>query len=378
MERGLYVHVPFCIKKCNYCDFNSFKLNYEDKKNYIKSIITEMKLYSKQFDKDCFSTVFIGGGTPSILENEELKLLIDNIHSNFNISDDAEISIEANPGTLTKEKLNTLYLSGVNRLSMGLQSSDKKHLASLGRIHSYEEFKENFEIARKIGFENINVDLMFSLPDQTFDQWKQTLKDVIALNPSHISAYSLIIEDETVFGTLYDEGKLELLDEELDLKMYYYTRDYLKENGYNQYEISNYAKDKKECKHNILYWKCGQYLGLGPGSHSYLNKERFSNYKDIKTYCEKLKDFELPIEHVEKLDKQDMIEEKIFMGLRMNEGIDLKKFNKEFEVDFMKMYKTEMESLKNKNLVRLVGSRLCLTNEGIDISNKVFIEFLEK
>ncbi|WP_099187354.1 radical SAM family heme chaperone HemW [Tepidibacter mesophilus] len=378
MGKGLYVHVPFCIKKCNYCDFNSFKLDYEDKKRYIRSIITEMNLYSKQFDKDCFSTVFIGGGTPSILENEELKLLIDNIHSNFDIVDDAEISIEANPGTLTEEKLNTLFLSGVNRLSIGLQSSDRKHLESLGRIHSYEEFKENFEIARKIGFENINVDLMFSLPSQTFEHWKQTLKDVVKLNPSHISAYSLIIENETVFGRLYDEGKLELLDEELDLKMYYYTRDYLKEKGYNQYEISNYAKDKKECKHNILYWRCGQYLGLGPGAHSYLNKERFSNYKDIKTYCEKLRNFELPIENIEKLDKQDMIEEKIFMGLRMNEGIDLKKINEEFKVDFMKMYKNEVESLKNTNLIELVDSRLSLTNKGIDISNKVFVEFLKK
>lgn len=378
MGKGIYVHVPFCIKKCNYCDFNSFKLNREDKKNYIEGIIAEMKLYSKQFDKDCFSTVFIGGGTPSILESEELKLLIDNIHSNFNISDDAEISIEANPGTLTSEKLKTLYLSGVNRLSMGLQSSDKKHLESLGRIHSYEEFKKNFEIAREVGFENINVDLMFSLPNQTFEEWQQTLKDVVKLNPTHISAYSLIIEDGTVFGKLYDEGKLELSDEELYLKMYYYTRSYLKENGYNQYEISNYAKNKKECKHNVLYWKCGNYLGIGPGSHSYLNEKRFSNYKDIKTYCEKLKKSELPIENIEKLDKQDMMEEKVIMGLRMNEGINLKKFNKRFEIDFMKIYKSEVESLENKGLIKLDDSKICLTNRGIDISNKVFIEFLKK
>ncbi|MEJ8554306.1 radical SAM family heme chaperone HemW [Tepidibacter sp. Z1-5] len=378
MEKGLYVHVPFCIKKCNYCDFNSFKLNPQDKKDYIEGIITEMQLYSKQLNENYFSTVFIGGGTPSILENQELKLLIDNIHDNFNIADDAEISIEANPGTLTKEKLETLYLAGVNRLSMGLQSSNQKHLESLGRIHSYEEFKKNFEIARKIGFENINVDLMFSLPNQTFDEWKQTLKDVVKLNPTHISAYSLIIEDETVFGRLYDEGKLELLDEELYLKMYYYTRDYLKENGYNQYEISNYAKNKKSCKHNILYWKCAQYLGLGPGSHSYLNQKRYSNYKDIKTYCEKLRNSELPIEHIEKLDKQDMMEEKIIMGLRMNEGIDLEKFNEGFEVDFMKIYKNEVEALKNNGLVKLENSKMCLTNKGIDISNKVFIEFLKK
>ncbi|MCT4507567.1 MAG: radical SAM family heme chaperone HemW [Tepidibacter sp.] len=378
MDKGLYVHVPFCLKKCNYCDFNSFKLNHEDKESYIESIITEIKLYSKKFDKDYFSTVFIGGGTPSILESEELRLLIDSIHSNFNITESAEISIEANPGTLTKEKLNTLYSLGVNRLSMGLQSSNQKHLKFLGRIHSYEEFKENFEIARKVGFENINVDLMFSLPNQTFDEWKQTLEDVVDLKPDHISAYSLIIEEGTVFGSLYDEGRLELLDEELDLKMYYYTRDYLKENGYNQYEISNYAKDKKKCRHNILYWKCGQYLGLGPGSHSYLNEERFSNYKDIKTYCEKLRNFKLPIANVEKLDKQDMIEEKIFMGLRMNEGINLEKFNQEFEVDFMKIYKNEVESLKSKGLIKIINSRLSLTNKGIDISNKVFIEFLKK
>ncbi|SHG89276.1 radical SAM family heme chaperone HemW [Tepidibacter thalassicus] len=377
MERGLYIHVPFCVKKCNYCDFNSFKFTKEDKEKYIESLIREIGIYSENLKENCFSTIFIGGGTPTILSIEDISYIFKCIYDSFNIKKDAEITIESNPGTLTKEKLKLLYSIGVNRLSMGLQAYQKKHLDYLGRIHSYEEFEKNFKDAIDIGFENINVDIMFSLPNQTFDDWRETLENVVSLNPAHISAYSLIIEEETVFGKMYEKGELNVLDEEIDLKMYHYTRDYLKTEGYNQYEISNFSKSGYECKHNILYWRSKEYLGLGPGAHSYLEGVRFSNYCSLETYFEKLNNNILPVEDSHKLEEKDKIEEKIFMGLRMNEGIYFKEFKEEFEIDFMKEYKDIIEKLRNKNLIDYTKDRLYLTNRGIDLSNSVFVEFLK-
>ncbi|SHJ75781.1 radical SAM family heme chaperone HemW [Tepidibacter formicigenes] len=377
MERGLYIHVPFCIKKCNYCDFNSFKFTKEDKENYIESLIKEINIYSKKLKENYFSTFFIGGGTPTVLSESELKSIFENIYSGFNIKKDAEITIEANPGTLTKEKLKTLYDLGVNRLSVGLQASQQEHLDFLGRIHSYEEFEKNFNDAKDIGFKNINVDLMFSLPNQSFNDWKETLEKVVNLNPTHISAYSLIIEDETVFGNMHKKGELNILDEEIELRMYHYTKDYLKNKGYNQYEISNFSKSGYECKHNILYWKCKEYLGLGPGAHSYIEGVRYSNYCSLEKYFKRLNNDDLPIECSQKLEKKDKLEEKIFMGLRMKEGIYFKEFEEYFKIDFMKEYKDVIEKLKNEGLINFTKDRLYLTDKGIDISNKVFVEFLK-
>lgn len=374
---GLYLHVPFCIKKCNYCDFNSYSINGEDKDKYLESIVKEMNLYRSDFKDKVFTSVFIGGGTPTILKEDELEYLFNNIYSNFNIHSDAEISIEANPGTLTKSKLKTLYNIGVNRLSIGLQAYQQSHLDKLGRIHTFEEFAKNYEDAKNIGFNNINIDLMYALPNQTIDDWKETLQKVVMLNPTHISAYSLIIEEGTKFYELYERKELNPTDEELDIKMYRYSIKYLKEYGYNQYEISNYSKKGYECNHNIIYWKCEEYLGLGPGASGYIDGVRYSNVEALNEYFGHIDSENKPICDKNILEVKDKIEEKIFMGLRMNEGIYFNDFAKEFNINFKEKYKGIMEKLRNNNLIDYDDKIMYLTQKGIEVSNSVFIEFLD-
>ena len=275
---GLYIHVPFCGQKCNYCDFNSYKIEEKNQKtDYLISIRKEMELYKEEFKSKEFTSVFLGGGTPSILTPEELTTLMENIYSNFNIGKDAEITMECNPGTLDKVKLKAIKSLGINRLSMGLQVTQDHHLKYIGRIHTYEQFEKNYKDAIEVGINNINVDLMYSLPNQSFDEWKETLNKIINLNPSHISAYSLILEEGTKFYDMYLNKEFELNDEEVDINIYNYTIDTLCKNGYHQYEISNYSKEGYECKHNIVYWKCDNYLGLGPGASGYINNYRYSN-----------------------------------------------------------------------------------------------------
>jgi oxygen-independent coproporphyrinogen III oxidase len=374
---GLYLHVPFCIKKCNYCDFNSYSINNKDKDKYLENIVKEMNLYKEDFKDKVFTSVFIGGGTPTILKEDELEYLFNNIYSNFNIHSDAEISIEANPGTLTKSKLKTLYNIGVNRLSIGLQAYQQSHLDKLGRIHTFEEFAKNYEDAKNVGFNNINIDLMYALPNQTIDEWEETLQKVVMLNPTHISAYSLIIEEGTKFYELYENKELNPTDEELDIKMYRYTIKYLKEYGYNQYEISNYSKKGYECNHNIIYWKCEEYLGLGPGASGYIDGVRYSNIEDLDDYFKTIDNENKPVRDKNILEVKDKIEEKIFMGLRMNEGIYFNDFAKEFNINFKEKYKDIMEKLRNNNLIDYDDKIMYLTQKGIEVSNSVFIEFLD-
>ncbi|KXZ40092.1 oxygen-independent coproporphyrinogen-3 oxidase [Alkalithermobacter thermoalcaliphilus JW-YL-7 = DSM 7308] len=374
MSIGLYIHIPFCIRKCNYCDFVSYEITSEKREKFIKNIIKEMKLYS-DIDK-VISSIFIGGGTPTILNEIELEYILSSIGKYFKIKKDAEITIESNPGTLSKEKLKVLYSLGVNRLSIGLQAYQDKHLRLLGRIHTFKEFEENFQNAVEAGFENINVDLMFSLPDQTINEWVETLQKVVSLNPKHISAYSLIIEEGTKLYDIYESNKINI-DENLDRKMYYFAKKYLKENGYKQYEISNFAKDGYECKHNIIYWKTKEYIGLGPSAHSYLNGIRFSNFACLDRYCKELEKGNKPIQEKIKLTEKEKLEETIFMGLRMNEGIDMEKINKKFGIDFIKIYGETINKLIEKGYIKLNNNNISLTDKGIDLSNKVFIEFLQ-
>ena len=371
---GLYIHVPFCVKKCNYCDFNSFKIDKKLKEQYLKDLEREMKLYKSEEE---ISSVFLGGGTPSILSEEEIKYMFKNIYENFNIKKDAEITIECNPGTLTTEKLKAMKYVGINRLSIGLQATQEKHLNYIGRIHTYEQFEQNYKEARNIGFNNINIDLMYSLPNQKFDEWKETLEKITNLNPEHISAYSLILEEGTQLYDMYENREFELIDEDSDIDMYEYTIKYLASKGYNQYEISNYSKSNLECKHNILYWKCGHYIGLGPGASGYIGDERYSNLCDLNEYHSALEESKKPIESIEVLSLKDKIEEKIFMGLRMNKGIEFEEFKKIYRIDFLETYKKQVKELKDKELIDYDDKFLYLTQKGREISNSVFIEFMD-
>ena len=373
---GLYIHVPFCAQKCYYCDFNSYKIKSNEKEDYLINIEREMHLYKDEFKDKYFDTVFLGGGTPSILKSEELSRLFDKLNENFNIKKDAEITIECNPGTINKEKLKFMKKMGINRLSIGLQAVQNYHLKSIGRIHTYEEFERNYYDAIDVGFNNINIDLMYALPNQKEDEWRETLNKIISLNPSHISAYSLILEEGTKLYDMYENNEFKLLDEDTDIKMYEYTIHTLKRHGYNQYEISNYSKEGLECRHNIIYWKCDHYLGIGPGASGFIGDTRYSNIEDICEYNKCIMQNIRPVSEEIELTKKDKIEEFIFMGLRMNEGINVDIFKERFDTDFYDIYQEVMDKLIKRELVRFDGKNISLTQKGREISNSVFIEFL--
>lgn len=389
---GLYVHIPFCVKKCKYCDFNSYKMDIDSKKRYIEDLKMEMELYSNKLYKDnkyknkeCCSlnkndkitSIFVGGGTPSILTSDEIREVFISIKEMFDIDENAEITIECNPGTLTLEKLKTMKEIGINRLSIGLQAIQEKHLNFIGRIHTYEEFEKNYKDALSVGFKNINIDLMYSLPNQTLCDWKETLEKVVHLNPTHISAYSLILEEGTELYNMYESNKFELIDENVDIEMYEYTINYLKSKGYNQYEISNYSKEGYNCEHNILYWECEHYIGIGAGASGYINENRYNNVESLEDYHLSLVKREKPIQENEILSEKDMIEEKIFMGLRMNKGIKFEDFKKKFGIDFREKYNKQIEMLLARKLINQSFEGIQLTQKGREISNSVFIEFME-
>lgn len=372
---GLYIHVPFCVKKCNYCDFNSFSIDNKLKNTYLQDLKREMELYKNDENQE-ITSIFLGGGTPSILSGDEIKYIFKFINENFKVRDDAEITMECNPGTLTIEKLKAMKESGVNRLSIGLQATQNNHLKYIGRIHTYELFEKNYKEAISIGFDNINIDLMYSLPNQTFDDWKESLEKVTNLNPTHISAYSLILEESTELYNMHERNEFSIMDEDIDIEMYEYTINYLKSKGYNQYEISNYSKDGFECEHNILYWKCEQYIGLGPGASGYIKNIRYSNVCDLSEYHKMVTDNKKPIDNKEIINNQDAIEEKIFMGLRMNEGIKFEDFKQKFDIDFLKRYYKQIQELNEKKLITINDEGIALTQKGMEISNSVFIEFI--
>ncbi|MBY1379491.1 radical SAM family heme chaperone HemW [Clostridioides difficile] len=389
---GLYVHIPFCVKKCKYCDFNSYKMDIDSKKRYIEDLKIEMELYSNKLYKDnkyknkeCCSlnkndkitSIFVGGGTPSILTSDEIREVFISIKEMFEIDENAEITIECNPGILTLEKLKTMKEIGINRLSIGLQAIQEKHLNFIGRIHTYEEFEKNYKDALSVGFKNINIDLMYSLPNQTLCDWKETLEKVVHLNPTHISAYSLILEEGTELYNMYESNKFELIDENVDIEMYEYTINYLKSKGYNQYEISNYSKEGYNCEHNILYWECEHYIGIGAGASGYINENRYNNVESLEDYHLSLVKREKPIQENEILSEKDMIEEKIFMGLRMNKGIKFEDFKKKFGIDFREKYNKQIEMLLARKLINQSFEGIQLTQKGREISNSVFIEFME-
>ena len=374
---GLYIHIPFCVRKCKYCDFNSFKLNIDEKKKYLSALSKEMELYKEKIGQKEIDSIFVGGGTPSILNEEEIKILFDNINLNFKIKEDAEITMECNPGTLTLNKLKTMKKCGVNRLSIGLQAVQNHHLKYIGRIHTFEEFEKNYHEAKKVGFDNINIDLMYALPNQTKEDWMESLEKVVNLNPTHISAYSLILEENTELFDMYERKEFKLLDEDTDIEMYEYTINYLKSHGYNQYEISNYAKEGFECKHNILYWKCENYVGIGTSASGFLDEIRYNNLFEIDKYEELILNGKKPIEWEEKLSIKDKIEESIFLGLRMNEGIKFKDFKNKYDFNFLEEYKNEIEKLTKLQLIDINETGMKLTQKGKEISNSVFVEFIK-
>lgn len=407
-ELELYLHIPFCERKCAYCDFLSAPADLPVRISYIKKLQEEIAYYGAQYGEYQVSSIFFGGGTPTILEGYQLAAILETVKEHFNITTDAEITVECNPGTLTAGKAEKLVQAGFNRLSMGLQSADDRELHLLGRIHNFAQFLESYDLARKAGFQNINVDLMSALPGQTLKSWQDTLQKVTALRPEHISAYSLIIEEGTPFYERFAEderireegGHPRLLPEEdVERQMYELTETFLHTKGYERYEISNYAKPGYECRHNCGYWTRKDYLGLGLGASSLVEHQRFQNTSELKTYLEQeyspqcegqheriAETIQLQEEtgltqtghhiHIETLDKKSEMEEFMFLGLRLMAGISRQQFEKKFQVTLNSVYGEVFRKLKGEQLIEEVAGYVRLTEHGIDVSNYVLAEFL--
>lgn len=380
-ELELYIHIPFCIRKCAYCDFLSGPADDKTIECYVEKLIEEIQAHGAS-DLACESeltTIFFGGGTPSILSGSQIKGIMEVVKTNFSVTKEAEISMEANPGTVTREKLEMYSEAGVNRISFGLQSTNNEELKLLGRIHTYEEFQESYQMARAAGFDNINVDLISAIPKQTLESWEESLKKVLALEPEHISAYSLIVEEGTPFYEKYGEGAEceELLpSEEDERKMYHRTEELLEEAGYYRYEISNYAKPGRECRHNLGYWERKNYLGIGLGASSLIDDVRYRNTECLEDYIQ----FSCELDQIQKareiLSKEEQMEEFIFLGLRKVEGISKKLFQDTFGKTLEQCYGIGIERMKSEQLLEEVNGMLRLTKKGIDVSNYVFSEIL--
>ena len=373
-EIGIYIHIPFCKKKCYYCDFISYS-NKDDKiEEYIEAIKKEIEL---QKIKSEITTIYIGGGTPSYIDSKYIKEIIEKIYKK-NVSKDAEITIEVNPGTVTIEKLKDYKDCGINRLSIGLQSAQDELLKQIGRIHNFEQFLDTFKMARKVGFKNINVDLMLGLPNQRIKDLKESLDTVIELQPEHISVYSLIVEDGTVIANKIEKGELELPEEDLERNMYWYVKNTLELNGYKHYEISNFAKQGYESRHNMNCWKQKEYIGIGTAAHSYRDVVRYSNTENIGEYIRNIKKENLErnriIHEIQKED--DAQREYMLLGLRQLDGVKISEFKSKFGGNPIYIFRNQLKTLTDEGLINVDDDNIRLTDRGIDLANLVWEKFV--
>lgn len=373
---GIYIHIPFCRAKCFYCDFNSFACRDELVPAYFDALKKEIALNAEKLRGYTIKTVFIGGGTPSVVDSQYIYDVLNLLNENLNIDQKAEISIETNPGTLTCEKLEIFKNMGINRLSIGLQAWQDRILEMIGRIHTVKEFEENFKLARKVGFDNINVDLIFGVPGQSFEDWCETLKCVTALGPEHLSCYSLKIEEGTVFGNRLESGELVPLDDDIDREMYSYCKDYLYQKGYKHYEISNFAKSGYECRHNLVYWYIEEYIGFGAGAHSFFESTRFNNVCDIEGYIASIMNNKVPSENAEVIDKKGSMTEFMILGLRLIDGVSIEDFRSRFDEEVYNVYGNEIDKLVERGLLVVKEDTMFLSPLGLDFANQVFMEFV--
>ena len=367
----IYIHIPFCIRKCDYCDFLSGPSGPEEQADYVQALLREIQAVEEGEGRSV-SSIFIGGGTPSVLDERLLGDILREIRNRFKMEEDAEITIEVNPGTANIGKLQAYREMGINRLSIGLQSPEDRELKILGRIHNYGQFLETYQEARTVGFDNINIDLMSAIPDQTYEGWVKNLRTVAELEPEHISAYSLIVEE----GTPFAARKLNLPDEDTEYNMYEATAQILKEYGFEQYEISNYARKGRKCRHNVGYWTRQDYLGFGLGASSLYGKERFANTADMKKYLENSKNPEKIREKEPSLTREDEMAEFMFLGLRMTKGISKADFQRCFGCTIESVYGEVLEKYESMELLLEKDGRIFLNREGIHVSNSIMAEFL--
>lgn len=386
-EIGIYVHIPFCKQKCYYCDFKSYANKEELIEKYIKWLKYEIKEVGEgnklDYENDLdelvtVKTIYIGGGTPSYLDSKYIKEIIEEIRENFKLADKVEITIEVNPGTVNKTKLLDYINSGINRISIGLQSTDNELLKRIGRIHKYEDFLQTYNMAREVGFKNINVDLMLALPGQTIAKLEKGLKQVIDLQPEHISLYSLIIEDGTKIEKMLKNNEITLPDENIERKMYWKTKKVLEEDGYIHYEISNFAKEGYKSEHNWNCWSQKEYMGFGVAAHSYTNDVRFSNIDSIEEYIENYEQGNVTDNFVfhEKQTQSSKMKEYMMLGLRKIEGISIQEFKNKFVGNPLYIYRKELQKLVEEELIEIELDKIKLTKKGLDFANIVWEEFI--
>ena len=399
----LYIHIPFCVKKCDYCDFLSFAADEQTQKSYVAALQKELAFYGAKYKDRRITTIFIGGGTPSWLKEDYMQAIMETVYHYFSVEQDAEITIECNPGTITEHKFEVYRRIGINRLSIGLQSVHNEELKILGRIHTFEQFLKTYDMARKHGFSNINIDLMSSLPGQTPEIFCDSLYQVLKLKPEHISAYSLIIEKGTPFYELYrfdavrQEAGMQtesLPTEEEEYQTTKMTQHILKEAGYHWYEVSNFAKPGYECKHNMVYWTGGEYIGFGIGASSYFQGKRFNNMRDIFKYIELMENLSDKFvetdnmellyndttrtlrENVTNIYIDARMEEFMFLGLRMTCGVSREDFKERFNKDIYEVYGSVLNKYIGEGFMASEGDRIYLTDAGIDVSNVILADFL--
>ncbi len=372
---GIYVHIPFCLRKCAYCDFYSIT-DSALRHDYVNALIAQIRSFRAAASGYTVDSVYIGGGTPSLLEGSEIARILGALRSTFRFSEDVEISMEANPGTLDGEKLAAYREAGVNRLSLGLQSADNGELKTLSRIHTREEFESSFLLARLEGFDNINVDIMYALPDQTAEKLAGTISYVISLNPEHISFYGLKIEPETPFGRDPSIPKM-LPDEDAQYHMYLSSVKTLESAGYMQYEISNFAKGGYECRHNLKYWHCEEYLGFGPAAYSFFDGNMFSYLKNAERFLVNPTDSDLLLDEMNTPSREDIATQYVMVCFRLRRGIDISEYNARFEDDFEKRYGEKLKPFIAGKYVIQTAEGYRFSRRGMLVSNYILSEILE-
>lgn len=374
-EVGIYVHIPFCKSKCNYCDFNSFANKTELVENYINSLQKEIK---KAKCDVLVKTIYIGGGTPSYINEEHIKNIVHTLYENFTIDKDVEFTIEVNPGTVNLKKLQTYFDLGINRLSIGLQSSNDNLLKMIGRVHSYKQFLETVESAKRVGFSNINADVMLGLPNQTIYDVEDTLNELIKLELTHISIYSLIVEPNTKLERMLENKELNLPDDEIERYMYWFAKRKLEENGYLHYEISNFAKIPYRSKHNVDCWNQKEYMGFGISASSYIDDRRYKNIDVLEEYIKNIEEnnYDKNIIVEEKQNKEIKMKEYMILGLRKLNGININEFRKRFNTTPLAVYNKELAKLLKEDLITVDVNNIRLSKKGLDLANIVWEEFI--
>ena len=374
---GLYIHIPYCIHKCGYCDFNSHPIKQDEMNHYIDALVAEMKHYAKTYSNtNIIRTIFLGGGTPTTLTVYQLERILKECVSEFTVASDAEITIEANPATIDIEQLKSIRQTGYNRISIGVQSFDKAELKLLDRAHGPEEIHSTVDRARKAGFDNLSLDLMFAVPNQSLSSWESNLNKALEKNPEHLSTYNLTIEQGTAFSKLQSNGKLIMPDDDHQLELYKRTIERLTKKGFHHYEISNFARRGKECKHNITYWENKNTLGLGAGASSYMNGTRFKNINLPAHYIRQVKEKKIAVEHSETLEPRQAMGETIMLGLRLLQGISIHQFEKRFQISFINLFRNIISALKEKELVIIEKDYLRLSQKGLFWADSVVLEFI--